>query len=103
MNVIERIDALCQKHNMSKYRLSLITGISQSAFSKIARQQSSLSVDTIYRICDAFGITIAQFFSEEEEFPDLSPEQKQLLNHWELLNPQKKDFAMKMIDELQKL
>ena len=62
MNVMERIDELCKQHNISKYRLSQITGIAQSAFSKMARQQSSLSLETIQRICDAFGISVAQFF-----------------------------------------
>ncbi len=50
MNIIERIDNLCRQHNMSKYRLSQITGISQSAFSKMSRQQSMLSLETIQRI-----------------------------------------------------
>ena len=64
MNVTQRIDDLCRQHNISKYRLSQITGISQSAFSKMARQQSSLSLETIQRICDALSISVAQFFSE---------------------------------------
>lgn len=62
MNIMERIDELCKEHNISKYRLSQLTGISQSAFSKMARQQSTLSMETIQRICQAFGITMAQFF-----------------------------------------
>ena len=66
MNIIERIDDLCRLHNMSKYRLSQITGISQSAFSKMSRQQSTLSLETVQRISDALGISMAQFFSESE-------------------------------------
>ena len=50
MNIMERIDELCKEHNISKYRLSQLTGISQSAFSKMARQQSTLSMETIQRI-----------------------------------------------------
>ena len=38
MNIMERIDELCKQRNISKYRLSQITGISQSAFSKMARR-----------------------------------------------------------------
>lgn len=86
MNVMERIDDLCRQHNMSKYRLSLITGISQSAFSKMARQQSTLSLETIQRICDALGISLAQFFSESEVYPDLTKQQQNLLHFWSLLD-----------------
>ena len=86
MNIMERIDALCRQHNISKYRLSQITGISQSAFSKMARQQSSLSLETIQRICDALGISLAQFFSKPGEYPDLTAEQTHLLRCWNLLD-----------------
>ena len=86
MNIMERIDELCKKRNISKYRLSQITGISQSAFSKMARQQSSLSLETIQRICDALGISLAQFFSESENYPDLTLQQVELLDFWSLLD-----------------
>lgn len=103
MNIIERIDNLCRQHNMSKYRLSQITGISQSAFSKMSRQQSMLSLETIQRICDALGISIAQFFSESEEYPDLTEQQKNLLHYWTLLDEKKRDYALLMIEKLNDL
>lgn len=100
MNVMERIDELCRQRNISKYRLSQITGISQSAFSKMARQQSSLSLETLQRICEAFGISMAQFFSETGEYPDLTAQQKQLLHFWTLLDGKKRDYALLMVEKM---
>ncbi len=100
MNVMERIDELCRQRNISKYRLSQITGISQSAFSKMARQQFSLSLETLQRICEAFGISMAQFFSETGEYPDLTAQQKQLLHFWTLLDGKKRDYALLMIEKM---
>ncbi len=97
---MERIDELCRQRNISKYRLSQITGISQSAFSKMARQQSSLSLETLQRICEAFGISMAQFFSETGEYPDLTAQQKQLLHFWTLLDEKKRDYALLMIEKM---
>ncbi len=97
---MERIDELCRQRNISKYRLSQITGISQSAFSKMARQQSSLSLETLQRICEAFGISMAQFFSETGEYPDLTAQQKQLLHFWTLLDGKKRDYALLMIEKM---
>lgn len=97
---MERIDALCRQHNISKYRLSQITGISQSAFSKMARQQSSLSLETIQRICDALGISLAQFFSKPGEYPDLTAEQTHLLRSWNLLDEKKRAYALLMIEHM---
>lgn len=101
MNIMKRIDFLCQQHHISKYRLSQITGISQSAFSKMARQQSSLSLETIQRICDALGISMAQFFSESGEYPDLTAQQTQLLSYWNLLDAKKRAFALLMLEHMQ--
>jgi len=100
MNIMERIDELCKEHNISKYRLSQITGISQSAFSKMARQQSTLSLETIQRICDAFGISVAQFFSDPGEYPDLTEQQKSILHFWALLDEKKRDYALLLIEKL---
>lgn len=100
MNIMDRIDELCKKHSISKYRLSQITGISQSAFSKMARQQSTLSLETIQRICDAFGISLAQFFSDSGEYPDLTEQQKKLLQSWALLDEKKRDYALLMIEKM---
>lgn len=100
MNIMERIDALCKEHHISKYRLSQITGISQSAFSKMARQQSSLSLETIQRISDAFGISMAQFFSDADEYPDLTEQQKRLIHYWTLMNAKKREFVLLLLEKL---
>ena len=97
---MERVDELCKQRNISKYRLSSLTGISQSAFSKMARQQSSLSLETIQRICDALGISLSQFFCETEEYPDLTAQQKQLLHSWTLLDEKKREFCLLMIEQM---
>lgn len=103
MNIMDRIDGLCRQHNLSRYRLSMITGISQSAFSKMARQQSSLSLETIQRICDALGISLAQFFAETDEYPDLTAQQKQLLHSWNSLDEKKRAYALLMMEKLMEL
>lgn len=100
MNIQERIDELCKLHGISKYRLSQITGISQSAFSKMSRQQSTLSLETIQRICDAFGISLAQFFSETDDYPDLTQDQKRLLKSWSLLDEKKRAFALLLLENM---
>lgn len=103
MDITKRIDDLCKLYGMSKYRLSQLTGISQSAFSKMSRQQSSPSVETIQRICDALGISMAQFFAEENTYPDLTAQQAILLAYWNKLSKEKKEYILLMIEQLEKL
>ncbi|MCD8370220.1 MAG: helix-turn-helix transcriptional regulator [Clostridiales bacterium] len=102
-NIMKRVDELCTKHGISRYRLSQNTGISQSAFSKMDRQQATLSLETIERICAAFGISLAQFFTQETTCPDLTPDQTRLLDVWLRLDSPKRDFALSMMEELLKI
>ena len=71
-----KIEELCSKSGITRYQLSLRSGISQSALSDIVKKKNVPTLITVERICTAFGITIAQFFAQEEAIPDLSEEQK---------------------------
>lgn len=103
MDIINRINELCEERGISKYRLSQLTGISQSAFSKMNRQQSSLTIENIKRICDALGISLAQFFSNDQNYPDLTEDQKNLINSWKLLSLAKREFVLDMMKKLKDL
>ncbi len=103
MDIINRINELCEERNISKYRLSQLTGISQSAFSKMSRQQSSLTIENIKRICDALGISLAQFFSDAQNYPDLTDAQKELLHSWNLLSSAKRELILNLTKTLKDL
>ena len=103
MDIINRINELCEERGISKYRLSQLTGISQSAFSKMNRQQASLTIENIKRICDALGISLAQFFSDDQNYPDLTEDQKNLIDFWKLLSLSKREFVLDMMKKLKDL
>lgn len=85
-----RILELCSKGGISRYRLSLRTGISQSALSDIIKKKNIPTITTLEKICDAFGITIAQFFTDDDSIPNLSEEQTELLQSWKDLKLEEK-------------
>lgn len=60
-----RIDELCKELNMSKYRLGVISGVAQSSFSTMMSGKTSPSLATLQKICDAFGISIYDFFNKD--------------------------------------
>ncbi len=80
--VPERLEELCRQGEISRYRLSSLTGISQSALSDIVKGENMPTLSTIEKICNAFGITISQFFADDGVLPDLSEAQKELLCLW---------------------
>lgn len=71
---------------MTRYRLSQITEIEQSTLSNLMTHKSLPNIITLSRICDGFGITLSQFFQERDEMPDLSVEQRRVLDTQSALN-----------------
>ena len=55
----DRIAGLSEKRGYTKYRLSQITGMTQTALGNILSQKSIPTIPTLERICDAFNITLA--------------------------------------------
>ena len=81
-----KISDLCKQNKMSAYKLSQITGISQSVLSGITKNKRMPTLITLEKICSAFGITLAQFFTEDNPAVELSDEQKELLSLWASMN-----------------
>ena len=50
-------------------------------------------------ICDAFGLTLAQFFSEGEQ-AELTDEQRLLFSKWRTLTADQKELLLKLMDNL---
>ena len=98
--VSAKITDLCSKSGISKYRLSQRTGISQSALSDITKMKKLPTLITLEKICDAFGITLAQFFTEDGNVLYLSEEQKRLLQTWSTLRPEEKNFINTCMESL---
>lgn len=97
-----RIEKLCAKGGISRYQLSNRMGISQSALSDIVKKKNVPTLVTIERICAAFGITIAQFFTQGESIPDLSNEQKELLLLWGDLKLEEKEIVKTFMKSIRK-
>lgn len=89
-HIIDRIEQLCEQKQMSRYRLAQKSGISQSSISTLLNRQSVPTIQTLEKICKGLDMTLAQFFSEDDELPNLTEEQKRLLTTWNAMNEQEK-------------
>lgn len=59
-----RISELLIKNNMSQYALSVNSGLTKQAISNIINEKyTSIKLDTIIKISDAFHITFQEFFN----------------------------------------
>ena len=70
MNVLKRIDDLRIQRNWTIYRLADEAGITQSTIANMFSRKTLPSLSTLQQLCNAFGISLAEFFTPAEEFAD---------------------------------
>ena len=102
MDVIQRIDDIMKERGWSYYKLSIESCLSSSTITNIYRRNTVPSITTLEAICNAFGITLSQFFAEEEDFVQLSPEQKEMFDNWLCLSESQKKIVAEIIEEFKK-
>ena len=91
MNVLERIKQLKDERGWSNYKLSQVTGVSQTTLRNMFTRNTLPSIATLESICKGFGITLVQFFANESEPITLDDEQKALLKTWGVLSKEQKE------------
>lgn len=100
MDVIKRIDDLMKERQWSDYKLAIESGLSSSTIANIHRRNTVPSISTLEAICSAFGITLAQFFSDNNFTVQLSSEQLDLFSRWISLTENQKRLIYDLIKEM---
>ncbi len=80
MDINKKIEQLRFQHGWSMYELAQEAGITQSTLSSMMKRGNPPKIDTLECICEAFGITLAQFFMEDEQLEVLSKSEKELIS-----------------------
>lgn len=97
MNVSERIHELRKQHDWSVNALAMEAGLTQSTLNSVLKRNSCPRIDTLQNICNAFGITLAQFFLVDETMELLNPKEKQLIELFRQLPPQKQQALIELL------
>lgn len=66
MNTVARVKELADERNLSFFKLANISGVSYKTLKSTEDRGGQLQVDTIEKICQGLGITLAEFFSVKE-------------------------------------
>lgn len=85
MDVIKRLNKFRLERKMSVYRLAELTGINQSTLANTFSRGIVPSVQNLILICEALGITPAQFFAEDETRVYLTSEEVKLFENYKKL------------------
>ena len=99
-DVMVRIRELCEARSWTYYRLAKESGIPYSTLNTMLHKTYVPTVPSLMKICDGFGITLSQFFLEDDEQAMLTKNQKECLKHWDKLDQQSKRLALVYMEGL---
>lgn len=103
MDVLEKITLLRKSRSWSVYQLAERSGLTQSTISSWYRKQMTPSIASLERICEAFDISLSQFFMEEDNHAVvLSSKERELLYATHTLSNEQFDTLLSFLRTLQK-
>lgn len=100
MNVLEKVKKLQEDRGWSTYKLAYESGLTQSTLSNMFARGTCPTVDTLEKICEAFGISLSEFFEEDDRKTYVSKEELELLRKYRALTDKEKDAVKSMINAL---
>ncbi len=71
MEVLEKIEKLRKEKGWSINYLAMESGLTQSTLNNLYTRNTEPKISTLRAICGAFGITLSDFFKEEESEDEL--------------------------------
>ena len=71
MEVLERIEILRKEKGWSINYLAMESGLTQSTLNNLFSRKTEPKISTLRAICGAFGISLSDFFKEDNEEDEL--------------------------------
>lgn len=99
MDAQKQIKKLMEERGWTDYRLAKESGLSHSTVTNMFNRNNAPTLPTLEAVCRAFGITLAQFFSEGNPL-ELTEEQKMLFARWSSLTEKQRNLLLELMDTM---
>jgi len=100
MDILDRIKTLRDERGWSNYRLAREAGISENSLNNLFRRNNLPTIPTLESICNGFGISLSQFFSQGGEAIELNDSQREMLTTWDSLTAEQKETLLEFLKKI---
>lgn len=98
MDVLEKITKYRLERNWTEYQLAEKSNLPQSTISSWYRKNQIPTIPSLKKICEAFNITLSQFFSDNTlETFKLTENQASLIHEWNRLTEEQRKAVLNLI------
>ena len=100
MKVLEKIESLRKERNWSIYQLANESGLTQSTLTNMFKRGTCPTIDTLEKICSAFGVSLSEFFDDNQEKIYANRKEIDFINKYRSLNDNEKKAVSQLINTL---
>lgn len=100
ITVLERILQLKNERGWTEYRLSEESGIAQTTISSWFKKNINPSIPSLISICEAFHISLSEFFAFDNSPVVISDRQRELLDNWNKLTIEQQDIVLNLLKSM---
>lgn len=100
MDILKHIYKMRIRRGWSEWKLAQETGLKQSSISDWYSKNQLPKIPSLEKICDAFGITMAEFFCGEGDPVVLTPDQREMLENWSALSSNQKQVVLSLLKNM---
>jgi len=98
MDIGKMIKNCRESQNLSMSALARLSGVPQSSISEVESGKRQPSFESVERIIEALGFTLATFFAEDK--PELVPDIRRLIQAAERLTPEQRELVQKLVENM---
>ena len=96
MDILKKIDKLRAKHGWSINNLAMEAMLTQSTLNNLYARNSEPKISTLRAICNAFNISLSEFFADDDIEPAKDFE-TELIERFVKLTEEQKEAVIKLL------
>ena len=100
MNISKKLKDIRKTKGISVYKLSQLSGVSETHIRDLERGDKNLSIDTLSKIVSPLGTSLSDFLNETEGVSYLSEKEKTLVECFRHLSDDKADTLIAFLKTL---
>ena len=100
MDIASRLKKIRTAKGYSVYKLSQISGVSETHIRDLERGDRNPSLDTIERLSKTFGMTLSEMLNEDDTISYLSAKEKELLDCYRMMSDAQGDTLLAFMKTL---
>ena len=100
MDISQRLKTIRQSKDISVYKLSQLSGVSETHIRDLERGDRNPSFDTLSKLAKPMGLSLSELVNESDDIAFLNKEEKELIECYRMLSKNRADTLLAFLKTL---